>query len=144
MNGHMAESKQYLRPHTSDLKARQKTGASKGRTIIACAVVIATILSLFYMDGTSFPSHRKFLAESQYEGYDLDEAGNGADGARQRFPTLVSSNSEPDSRTIDPQTGQLPLRKAIVISSYRDQDVQWLEELSQVSKGYDLDITAPT
>lgn len=133
MNGHAHES---LRQRTRALTPNA-TGASLSRIIGACAVVFFSLIALLYLDD-AFPStesRASTMSAQLNSGIDLDDPAEGSKDVSVSRPQLVDSSPEPDSATIDPATGQLPQRKALVISSYKDQDVSWLEELNSISQG---------
>lgn len=127
--------KHVLIEKTRTLNSTAKPGISWSRVTIACGIIAASFLGLLYLDEavTSPTKPRPYLSTDPYAGYGIDVDESGAN--KHRLPQLISSNIEPDSKTINATTGQLPLRKAIVISSYKDQNVEWLEELSKYSRG---------
>lgn len=127
--------KNSLNEKTRAFNNSSASSISWSRVAIACGIVAASLLGLLYLDeAVSSPkSPNPYLWADPYADYgiDVDDSGEKV----HKLPQLVSSHIEPDSKTINATTGQLPLRKAIVISSYKDQNVQWLDELSKYSRG---------
>lgn len=124
-----------LRRDTRALKRSPATLASSSRVFLAFTVIVLALAGLFYLDD-SFPgSDRQGNLASSFLGQEYDDDMGGSKDITVSRPHLVDTSPEPDSATIDPATGQLPLRKGLVISSYKDQDVSWLEELHRIAKG---------
>lgn len=134
MNGHGLPpyKKTDFGEKTLNLQSQARTNATWSRVAFACAAIVVSLYGLLYLD-TSVVSEHPATAYDPYDGY--GESTGGAASNDGSLPKLVSSNDEPDSKTIDPKTGQLPLRKAIILSSYKDQDVSWVDDLKSVSKG---------
>lgn len=134
MNGHGLPSYKSadLGEKTFNLRPQTRTNATWSRVAFACAAIVVSIYGLLYLDTTVVSEHPA-SAYDPYDGY--GESIGGAASHEGSLPKLVSSNDEPDSKTIDPSTGQLPLRKAVILSSYKDQDVTWIDDLKTVSKG---------
>lgn len=124
-----------LKARARSLKAKPQTNATWTRVAIACGVVLLSLLALLYLDDAfvSSPDNHPQTSSDMYAGYGIN-TDDGSSGSK-NLPKLVSGQVEPDSKTINPATAQLPLRKAVIVSSYKDQNVAWLDKLSRVSRG---------
>lgn len=116
------------------------TAANTTRVFLACTTIFLCAVALFLLEDSATPSSRQLGSPAGQQlnpNPDYDSYYGSKDIYLSR-PHLVDSSPEIDSATIDPATGLLPSRKALVISSYKDQDVSWLDELHNVSKGWAL------